>query len=126
MAAVGGWRRYHLRVGGLAYRVISGRSGGTPTLAVTYSERVGPDPVAVRREDVEPEPARLPGYRRIGAVRATAYLGRRAAALEWLAGPGSARPGPSGAACCSAAGAATRCASPPRPRPGRTRRTGWR
>ncbi|MFF5438940.1 serine/threonine-protein kinase [Streptomyces achromogenes] len=87
-----GWRRLATsRVGGLAYRVTFGRGGGTPTLAVTYSERVGPDPVAVWRRDVEPGLAGLPGYRRIGAVRATTCQGRRAADLQWLAGSGRAR-----------------------------------
>ncbi|WP_381562353.1 serine/threonine protein kinase [Streptomyces eurythermus] len=92
VALPGGWRRLTTsRAGGLAYRVTFGRGGGGPTLAVTYSERVGPDPVAVWRGDVEPGLARLPGYRRIGAVRATTYQGRPAADLEWLAGSGSAR-----------------------------------
>ncbi|MGW1648787.1 serine/threonine protein kinase [Streptomyces eurythermus] len=92
VALPGGWRRLATsRTGGLAYRVTFGRGGDGPTLAVTYSERVGPDPVAVWRGDVEPGLARLPGYRRIGAVRATTYQGRPAADLEWLAGSGSAR-----------------------------------
>ncbi|BCM72450.1 hypothetical protein EASAB2608_07784 [Streptomyces sp. EAS-AB2608] len=87
-----GWKRLATsRVGGLAYRVTFGRGGDAPTLAVTYSERVGPDPVAVWRDDVEPGLARLPGYRRLGAVRATTYQGRAAADLEWLAGTGDAR-----------------------------------
>ncbi|MEV5350670.1 serine/threonine protein kinase, partial [Streptomyces achromogenes] len=92
LALPGGWRRLATsRVAGPAYRVTFGRGGGGPTLAVTYSERVGPDPVAVWRRDVEPGLARLPGYRRIGAVRATTYQGHRAADLQWLAGTGSAR-----------------------------------
>lgn len=92
LALPGGWRRLATsRVAGPAYRVTFGRGDGGPTLAVTYSERVGPDPVAVWRRDVEPGLARLPGYRRIGAVRATTYQGHRAADLQWLAGTGSAR-----------------------------------
>ncbi|MFF9584651.1 protein kinase [Streptomyces achromogenes] len=87
-----GWRRLATsRAGGLAYRVTFGRGGGAPTLAVTYSERVGSDPVAVWRRDVEPGLAGLPGYRRLGAVRATTSQGRRAADLQWLAGSGRAR-----------------------------------
>ncbi|MFJ4525314.1 serine/threonine protein kinase [Streptomyces sp. NPDC088810] len=87
-----GWKRLATsRVSDLAYRVTFGRGGDSPTLAVTYSERVGPDPVAVWRDDVEPGLARLPGYRRVGAVRAATYQGRRAADLEWLAGSGDAR-----------------------------------
>ncbi|QTD96331.1 Serine/threonine-protein kinase PrkC [Streptomyces cyanogenus] len=87
-----GWKRLATsRVSDLAYRVTFGRGGDSPTLAVTYSERVGPDPVAVWRDEVEPQLARLPGYRRVGAVRAATYQGRRAADLEWLAGSGDAR-----------------------------------
>ncbi|MFB0614545.1 protein kinase [Streptomyces sp. AGS-58] len=87
-----GWRRLATsRVAGLAYRVTFGRGGDPTTLAVTYSERVGPDPVAVWRDDVEPGLERLPGYHRVGAVRATTYQGRRAADLEWLTGSGDSR-----------------------------------
>ncbi|AYN42930.1 serine/threonine protein kinase [Streptomyces dangxiongensis] len=87
-----GWRRLTTsRVAGLAYRVTFGRGGDSTTLAVTYSERVGPDPVAVWRDDVEPGLARLAGYHRVGAVRATTYQGRRAADLEWLTGSGRSR-----------------------------------
>ncbi|MEV7814344.1 protein kinase [Streptomyces flaveolus] len=87
-----GWRRLTTsRVSDLAYRVTFGRGGDMPTLAVTYSERVGPDPVAVWRDDVEPGLRKLPGYDRVGAVRATTYQGRRAADLEWLAGTGDTR-----------------------------------
>ncbi|GHA25629.1 MULTISPECIES: protein kinase domain-containing protein [Streptomyces] len=87
-----GWQRLTTsRVSDLAYRVTFGRGGDSPTLAVTYSERVGPDPVAVWRDDVEPGLRKLPGYGRVGAVRATTYRGRRAADLEWLAGSGAAR-----------------------------------
>ncbi|MES9525600.1 serine/threonine-protein kinase [Streptomyces capoamus] len=87
-----GWRRLATsRVSDLAYRVTFGRGGATPSLAVTYSERVGPDPVAVWRDDVEPGLARLPGYHRVGSVRAVTYQGHRAADLEWLAGSGNTR-----------------------------------
>ncbi|WP_225825462.1 serine/threonine-protein kinase [Streptomyces naphthomycinicus] len=92
VALPGGWRRLATsRSGDLAYRVTFGPGGDAPTLAVTYSERVGTDPVAVWRDDVEPRLARLPGYQRVGAVRATGYQGREAADLEWLAGTGEAR-----------------------------------
>ncbi|MFD0313039.1 serine/threonine-protein kinase [Streptomyces flavalbus] len=73
------------RVPGLAYRVVLGAPGDPRTLTVTYSERVGPDPVAVWREDVEPGLRRAGGFRRIGDIRATTYQGRRAADFEWLA-----------------------------------------
>ncbi|MBL1084665.1 protein kinase [Streptomyces actinomycinicus] len=87
-----GWKRLATsRVTDLAYRVTFGRDDDSPTLAVTYSERVGPDPVAVWRDDVEPGLAQLPGYRRLGSIRATTYQGRAAADLEWLAGSGDER-----------------------------------
>ncbi|MEU6773608.1 protein kinase [Streptomyces sp. NPDC046759] len=86
-----GWRRLITsRVSG-AYRITFGRDGTSPTLAVTHSEDVGPDPVAIWRDDVEPDLQRLPGYRRVGDVRATTYQGHKAADLEWLAGTGGAR-----------------------------------
>ncbi|GAB3178884.1 serine/threonine protein kinase [Streptomyces incanus] len=72
------------RVSDLAYRVTFGTDGGTRTLAVTYSERVGTDPVAVWRDDVEPPLERTAGYARIGAIRATTYQGREAADMEWF------------------------------------------
>jgi serine/threonine protein kinase len=70
----------------LAYRVVLGAQGDPRTLAVTYSSRVGDDPVAVWRDDVEPglQQAGV-SYRRIGEIRATTYQGREAADLEWLA-----------------------------------------
>ncbi|WP_190217814.1 protein kinase domain-containing protein [Streptomyces griseosporeus] len=80
------WRRQRTtRVSDLAYRVVFGADGDPRTLAVTYSERVGPDPVAVWREDVEPQLERTGGYRRIGPISATTYQGRRAADMQWLA-----------------------------------------
>ncbi|MEW2155964.1 serine/threonine-protein kinase [Streptomyces sp. NPDC007189] len=85
------WKRLTTtRVTG-AYRVVFGRDGASPTLAVTHSEHVGPDPVAIWRDDVEPGLRRLPGYDRVGDVRALTYQGHRAADLEWLAGSGAAR-----------------------------------
>ncbi|MFJ9820898.1 serine/threonine protein kinase [Streptomyces sp. NPDC101151] len=87
-----GWKRLATtRAADGAYRVTFGTGGEASALAVTYSERVGPDPVAVWRDDVEPDLARLPGYHRIGTVRATTYQGHKAADLEWLAGSGEAR-----------------------------------
>ncbi|MEU5535517.1 protein kinase [Streptomyces sp. NPDC020362] len=83
------WKRLTTaRAADHAYRVTFGTSGNSPTLAVTYSERVGPDPVAVWRDDVEPGLEQLPGYRRVGTVRATTYQGHKAADLEWLSGTG--------------------------------------
>ncbi|MEV6836658.1 serine/threonine-protein kinase [Streptomyces sp. NPDC051133] len=86
-----GWKRLTTsRVSG-TYRITFGTDGSSPALAVTHSEHVGPDPVAVWREDVEPALQRLPGYHRVGTARATTYQGHPAADLEWLAGTGDAR-----------------------------------
>ncbi|GGX34175.1 hypothetical protein GCM10010383_75590 [Streptomyces lomondensis] len=73
------------RQGDLAYRIVFGADGDDRTLAVTYSERVGPDPVAVWRDDVEPNLKQSGGYDRIGEIRATTYQGREAADMEWTA-----------------------------------------
>ncbi|MEU9350344.1 serine/threonine-protein kinase [Streptomyces griseoloalbus] len=81
-----GWERLDTsRVSGLAYRVTFGADGDPRTLAVTYSERVGTDAVAVWRDDVEPGLERSGGYERIGGIRATTYQGREAADMEWYA-----------------------------------------
>ncbi|WP_309058508.1 serine/threonine-protein kinase [Streptomyces sp.] len=81
-----GWERLGTsRAAGLAYRVTFGADGDPRTLAVTYSERVGPDAVAVWRDDVEPRLERSGGYERIGSIRATTYQGREAADMEWYA-----------------------------------------
>ncbi|MEV6612659.1 protein kinase [Streptomyces sp. NPDC051051] len=80
-----GWTRLGTaRSGDLAYRVTFGAEGDPRTLAVTYSERVGPDPVAVWREDVEPGLRGVDGFERIGAIEATTYQGYEAADMEWL------------------------------------------
>ncbi|MFD0211869.1 serine/threonine-protein kinase [Streptomyces hirsutus] len=79
------------RVSDLAYRITFGPEDGTRTLAITYSERVGTDPVAVWRDDVEPPLERTAGYERIGAIRATTYQGREAADMEWLSADDGAR-----------------------------------
>ncbi|WP_097256555.1 serine/threonine-protein kinase [Streptomyces sp. Ag109_G2-15] len=87
-----GWKRLSTDRGAdHAYRIIFGTDADSPTLAVTYSEQAGPDPVAVWRDDVEPVLERLPGYHRVGTIRATTYQGHRAADLEWLSGSGTAR-----------------------------------
>ncbi|MFJ6846705.1 serine/threonine protein kinase [Streptomyces griseoluteus] len=86
------WSRLRTtRVPGPAYRVTFGASGDARTLAVTYSERVGPDPVAVWRDEVEPGLKRTGGYRRVGDIRATTYQGRGAADMDWLSGTGEDR-----------------------------------
>jgi hypothetical protein len=87
-----GWRRLKTsRASGRAYRVVFGAADDTRTLAVTHSEDVGPDPVAVWRDDVEPGLERQEGYRRIGGIRPTTYQGRRAADMEWESGAADRR-----------------------------------
>ncbi|MET9505114.1 serine/threonine-protein kinase [Streptomyces sp. NPDC006622] len=85
VALPAGWTRLDTtRSGDLAYRVTFGAGGDPRTLAVTYSEVVGPDPVAVWRDDVEPGLRRTAGFERIGAIEATTYQGYEAADMEWL------------------------------------------
>lgn len=86
------WRRQGItRAPDGAYRVDFGASGDARGLAVTYTERVDRDPVAVWRDDVEPGLRQRPGYRRVGDIRGTTYQGFRAADMEWLAGSGDER-----------------------------------
>ncbi|MEU4873216.1 serine/threonine-protein kinase [Streptomyces sp. NPDC021608] len=85
VALPAGWKRLETARGAdHAYRVTFGASGDPRTLAVTYSENAGPDPVAVWRDDVEPNLRKADGFRRIGAIRATTYLGYKAADMEWV------------------------------------------
>ncbi|MEU6578228.1 serine/threonine-protein kinase [Streptomyces sp. NPDC046805] len=87
-----GWDRRATRADGLAYRVTFGPDGDDArALAVTYSERVGPDPVAVWRDDVQPDLEQLDGFRRIGDIRATTYQGNAAADMSWVSGSGDDR-----------------------------------
>ncbi|MDH6572509.1 serine/threonine protein kinase [Streptomyces sp. SAI-117] len=80
-----GWKPLETsRQDDLAYRVVFGASGDPRTLAVTYSEAVGTDPVAVWRDTVEPGLADDPGYDRLGDIRATTYQGREAADMQWV------------------------------------------
>ncbi|CAL9613950.1 serine/threonine-protein kinase [Streptomyces sp. enrichment culture] len=92
VALPAGWERLSTTPGADgAYRARFGADGDPRTLAVTYSERVGPDPVAVWRDDVEPGLKRIAGYERIGAIRALTYQGRSAADMEWYATAGGTR-----------------------------------
>ncbi|MFJ2946965.1 serine/threonine-protein kinase [Streptomyces sp. NPDC087226] len=93
VALPGGWKRLDTSPGADgAYRVVFGADGDPRTLAVTYSERVGADAVAVWRDDVEPLLERSgDGYDRIGGIRATTYQGREAADMEWSADAGGDR-----------------------------------
>lgn len=80
-----GWKRLNTsRSSDLAYRITFGAADDPRTLAVTYSERVGPDPVAVWRDTVEPGLRQAYGFRRIGAIEATTYQGFKAADMEWV------------------------------------------
>ncbi|MER6558882.1 APA family fibronectin-binding glycoprotein [Streptomyces sp. NPDC001027] len=80
-----GWGRLDTaRAADGAYRVTFGAKGDPRTLAVTYSKDAGPDPVAVWRDDVEPNLERTAGFRRIGQIRATTYQGFKGADMEWL------------------------------------------
>ncbi|MFJ5263140.1 serine/threonine protein kinase [Streptomyces sp. NPDC088387] len=80
-----GWKTLDTdRVSDLAYRVTLGADDDPRTLAVTYSERVGPDPVAVWRDDVQPGLEETDGFERLGDIRPTTYQGRKAADMQWL------------------------------------------
>ncbi|MGV9340718.1 serine/threonine protein kinase [Streptomyces sp. NPDC003688] len=87
------WQRLGIRSGAdNSYRITFGPGGSSsPTLAVTYSERVGSDPVAVWRDDVEPGLAQEDGYQRVGQIEATDQQGHSAADMEWLSGTGQTR-----------------------------------
>ncbi|MDN0199023.1 serine/threonine-protein kinase [Streptomyces sp. S.PNR 29] len=80
-----GWKPLQTRRAEDATRVIFGADGDHRTLTVTYSERGVEDPVAVWRDEVEPNLKQAGGYRRIGEIRATTYQGREAADMEWVA-----------------------------------------
>ncbi len=80
-----GWKPLDTtRVSDLAYRTVFGAEHDPRTLAVTFSSRVGPDPVAVWRDDVEPDLEKSDGYERIGDIEATTYQGYKAADMQWL------------------------------------------
>ncbi len=87
-----GWKPLETKRGtDEAYRVTFGATGDPRTLAVTYSESAGPDPVAVWREDVEPNLKKDDGFRRLGDIEATTYQGYEAADMEWLVDVDGAR-----------------------------------
>ncbi|KUL47117.1 serine/threonine protein kinase [Streptomyces regalis] len=72
------------RASDLAYRVFFSADGDPRTLAITYSEALGSDPVAVWRDDVQPGLEERGGFQRIGEIEATTYQGYKAADMEWL------------------------------------------
>ncbi|MFJ8632170.1 serine/threonine protein kinase [Streptomyces sp. NPDC093568] len=79
------------RASDLAFRVFFGADGDQRRLAVTYSEALGPDPVAVWRDDVQPDLEERGGFQRIGDIEASTYLGYDAADMEWLSDKGDTR-----------------------------------
>ncbi|MGW0584387.1 serine/threonine protein kinase, partial [Streptomyces sp. NPDC002920] len=79
-----GWKRLDTDKADLAYRVTFGAEGDPRTLAVTYSESAGSDPVAVWRDDVLPGLKERDGFRQIGKIEATTYQGYKAADMEWV------------------------------------------
>lgn len=87
-----GWRPLDTQTSDdLSYRVTLGASGDPRTLAVTYSTRLGPDPVAVWSELEPALRADTAGYRRVGAIRAVTYHGMKGADMEWYSGSGRER-----------------------------------
>ncbi|GGX75985.1 serine/threonine-protein kinase [Streptomyces minutiscleroticus] len=83
----------------VSYRVVLGAGGDRRTLTVTYSTRLGPDPVDVWAE-LEPSlRAKTAGYARVGDIRAVRYRGRPAADMEWLSAAGGARDRTFGRGC---------------------------
>ncbi|MBT2676265.1 serine/threonine protein kinase [Streptomyces sp. ISL-14] len=80
-----GWQPLRTkRASDLAYRVFFSADGDERKLAITYSEALGPDPVAIWRDDVEPDLEERSGFQRIGEIEATTYQGYEAADMEWL------------------------------------------
>ncbi|MGW3409246.1 serine/threonine protein kinase [Streptomyces sp. NPDC000888] len=68
----------------LSYRVTFGASGDPRTLAVTYSTRLGPDPVEIWAA-LEPSlRSESTDYERVGDIRAVDYRGFKGADMEWI------------------------------------------
>ncbi|WP_079657646.1 serine/threonine protein kinase [Streptomyces sp. 3214.6] len=85
VALPAGWKRLETARGAdQAYRITFGAAGDPRTLAVTYSESAGPDPVAIWRDEVEPNLRKADGFRRLGDIEARTYQGYKAADMEWL------------------------------------------
>ncbi|WP_329213455.1 serine/threonine protein kinase [Streptomyces sp. NBC_01485] len=85
VALPAGWKRLETARGAdQSFRVTFGAAGDPRTLAVTFSVSAGTDPVAVWRDDVEPNLKKDDGFRRLGAIEATTYQGYKAADMEWL------------------------------------------
>ncbi|WP_405922764.1 serine/threonine protein kinase [Streptomyces sp. NBC_00035] len=81
-----GWKP--LRTNGTSadpsYRVTFGASGDPRTLAVTYSTRLGPDPVEIWAA-LEPSlRSESTDYDRVGDIRAVDYHGFKGADMEWI------------------------------------------
>ncbi len=85
VALPAGWTAVRTeRAADAAYRVTFSADDDPRRLAVTYSERLGPDPVAVWRDDVQPRLEEQGGFERIGDIEATTYQGFKAADIQWL------------------------------------------
>ena len=80
-----GWKPLQIHGSSSAsYRVFFGAAGDARTLAVTYSEQLGPDPVAIWQA-LEPSlRSESTSYERIGDIRAVDYRGHEGADMEWL------------------------------------------
>ncbi|WP_371330016.1 serine/threonine protein kinase [Streptomyces sp. TP-A0356] len=80
-----GWERVHSEAAGEGtYRVTFGASGDPRTLTVTYSARLGSDPVAIWRAQEPSLERTYPGYERVGDIRAVTYQGYQGADMVWL------------------------------------------
>ncbi|MEU9365892.1 serine/threonine-protein kinase [Streptomyces avermitilis] len=81
-----GWKRLRTVKGGdVSYRVTFGRDGDPRTLAITYSERLGTDPVSIWETLDRSLRQTVAGYKRIGDIKTVDYHGREGADMEWLA-----------------------------------------
>ncbi|MGW3633271.1 serine/threonine protein kinase [Streptomyces sp. NPDC005122] len=67
-----------------SYRVLLGASGDPRTLAVTYSTRLDPDPVAVWNEVDTSLRGQSIDYERVGDIRSVGFRGYKGADMEWL------------------------------------------
>lgn len=72
------------RASDVAYRVFFGAEDDERRLVITYSEALGSDPVAVWRDDVQPDLQERSDFQRIGDIEAITYQGYRAADMEWV------------------------------------------
>ncbi|MET7881625.1 protein kinase [Streptomyces avermitilis] len=80
-----GWKRLRTVKGGdVSYRVTFGGDDDPRTLAITYSERLGTDPVSIWETLDLSLRQTVAGYERIGDIKTVDYHGREGADMEWL------------------------------------------